>query len=153
MIEVSKRLYVGSLDDFHHQDAEAVVSATKTVHRRFIHARKEHPEYIVAERGSHLMLNWVDGPARLYEWSGPETFTRSLDFIQKHLVAGDRVLVHCDQGVSRSPTLALLYLAKRERSISNASFQAAAADFSALYPRYNPAGIADYVAEHWRKIT
>jgi predicted protein tyrosine phosphatase len=152
MKEVSNRLYVGGIDDFHHQDADTVVSATKTIHSRFVHAKRGEPEYIYAERDRHLMLNWVDGPAHLYTWSGPQTFNRALDFINRYHVLGDLVLIHCDQGMSRSPTLAMLFMAKRLGEIPNDPKGARAA-FTDVYPWYQPGGIYDYVRDHWEYIT
>ncbi|MHB8335737.1 MAG: hypothetical protein ACYDEH_12695 [Acidimicrobiales bacterium] len=46
----------------------------------------------------------------------------------------------------------LLYLAKRAGLISNDDFAAARRDFVALYSRYAPAGIGDYVSRHWAEV-
>ena len=96
-------------------------------------------------------MNWVDGAAYLYKWSGPETFIRVLDFVDnwtKH----KRVFIHCDQGLSRSPTLGLLYLSKRRNVIPSTSFYSANAEFQKIYPYYQPKGIGDYVNNHWEEI-
>lgn len=152
MIEVSKHLYVGGIDDFHSQDAGSVVSATKTVHSKFVGAQRGDPEYIVAVRPFHLMLNWVDGPAHLYTWGGPELFNQILDFVQESIIGrGEPCLVHCDQGHSRAPTVAMLYMAKRSREIPDDPHGARGA-FLDVYPRYQPAGIFEYVQRHWGEI-
>ncbi len=52
----------------------------------------------------------------MYDWSGPEVFVRALDFIDKWY-DGKNILINCDLGQSRSPTIALLYLAKREAEL------------------------------------
>jgi len=35
----------------------------------------------VGDINDNIALNWVDGAAYLYKWSGPATFNRILDFI------------------------------------------------------------------------
>ena len=50
-----------------------------------------------------------------------------------------RVLVHCNQRVSRSPGIGLLYLA-REGIIYNRTFEEALAEFEMIYPGINMAG-------------
>lgn len=146
-------IWVGNIRDYRKAKSLAILSACQTVHyerlgwnRRTVD--KDSPHYIILERGNHLSLNWIDGPARYYESGGLSVFSLVLDFIQENTP----ILIHCDQGKSRSATLGLLYLAKRARSISNASFEAARDDFRIIYPDYQPAGIADYVADNWKKI-
>lgn len=51
--------------------------------REFNKPDKNHPNYIVWEKDNRLSLNWVDGQAFLYNWSGPQTFIRVLGFIDK----------------------------------------------------------------------
>jgi len=87
----------------------------------------------------------------MYEWSGPEAFVRALDFIDKWYRTKE-ILINCDLGQSRSPSVALLYLAKRLQVIPGDSFANARAAFQGIYPGYMPSGIADYVSAHWREI-
>jgi len=47
--------------------------------------------------------------------------------------------LHCNQGMSRSPGIGLLYLAKEE-IIKNDSFQEALTEFEKIYPGINMAG-------------
>lgn len=144
-------LSVGDLDDYDRGGFLAYVSATKSVHKDVVGAERDHPDYIFKERPHHLILNWVDGPARLYDWSGPEMFTRVNDFIERHLASGNEVLVHCDQGLSRSPTLAMVYLSKRAGVLPE-GFMDAYHAFRSIYPDYQPGGILDYVKNHWDEI-
>ncbi len=155
------KLYIGSIDDIKRTDDEgwAFVHATQTIHykifnwnRKYNKPKKTHPNYIIHEKGSRLSLNWVDGGSHLYDWSGPETFIRVLDFIDKW-VKEKKVLVHCDKGQSRAPTIGLLYLAKRLKRIPNESFSSARDEFAKIYPNYLPGGIGDYVKEKWKEIT
>lgn len=135
----------------------AVVHATQSVHyplmgwdRRFNKPPKDHPNYIIWKDNNRLSLNWVDGGAFLYDMSGPETFMQALDFIDKHY-PDNKIMIHCDQGQSRSPTLAMLYMAKRLSAIPD-DFYGARNAFTQLYPGYAPGGIAEYVASHWSEI-
>jgi len=133
----------------------AVVNTAKSVHIEIMgwgqKPPRDHPNYIILEDGQLLSFNWVDGPANMYKWSGPDAFIQALDFIDMWLPTKS-VLINCDLGQSRSPTVALLYLAKRARTIDGTSFAHARQDFVKLYPRYAPSGIAEYVDAHWDEI-
>jgi len=157
---LNTNLYIDAMTDPHlinYQDW-AVVHATQTVHyklfgwdRKANKPNKNHPNYIYYEKDNRLSLNWVDGDASLYDWSGPETFIKVLDFIDKWIQT-KTVLIHCDQGQSRSPTLGMLYLAKRAKLIPYQSFELARTEFIKIYPHYSPSGIADYVKNKWDEI-
>lgn len=144
-------LFVGDLEDYDRWNYGAIVSATKTIHTDLVGHGKGDPHYLFRERPDHLIFNWVDGPARLYDWAGPEAFSRANDFIEEGLVRGP-VLVHCDAGLSRSPTVALVFMAKRAGILPSDSFEDARMAFKAIYPNYDPGGIAQYVREHWEEI-
>jgi predicted protein tyrosine phosphatase len=135
--------------------AWAVVNTAKTVHCEIMGwgnvTPRDHPNYLSYENEQLLSFNWVDGNAFLYKMSGPAAFTRALDFIEEWSKTKN-VLINCDQGQSRSPTVALLYLAKRLHVIPDGSFAEARAAFERLYPGYAPSGIADFVATNWDEI-
>ncbi|MCX5632289.1 MAG: hypothetical protein NTW93_01215 [Phycisphaerae bacterium] len=157
---LNTNLYIGAmadLDEINYQDW-AVVHATQTVHykifnwdRKFNKPNKNHPNYICYEKDNRFSLNWVDGEAHLFNWSGAGTFIKVLDFIDKWIQT-KTVLIHCDQGQSRSPTLGLLYLAKRAKLIPCQSFELARTEFVKMYPYYSPSGIGDYVKTKWEDI-
>lgn len=151
MFRLDGGLYVGNIFDYDSWRG-CTVSCTKTVHREIVgEQRPGDVEYLVARRPGHLILNWVDGPARLFEWSFQQgVFSEALDFIELNLRRGE-VLVHCDAGMSRSPTLSMLYLAKRGGVLPN-NFLGAAAEFRRLYPRWMRGGISDFVQRNWGQI-
>lgn len=160
MKSIHENLFIGNIDDYHNINLKdwAVVNATQSVHytimgwdRKYNKPPKDHPNYIKFIKDNRFSLNWVDGGSHLYDWTGVATFNEILDFIDKWIVKG-QVLIHCDQGVSRSPTLGLLYLAKRAETIPNGSFQEAYKDFIKIYPIYSPSGIAEYVSANWEKL-
>ncbi len=134
----------------------AIVHACKSpCHQRAIGYRGSlpptHPHYLVLERGLDLYLNIIDPPVPLFK---PALFSSFLAFAHLHWSAGARLLIHCNQGESRAPTLALLFLAKDLGVIRNNSFEAARVGFASLYPGYNPGiGIQRYLTEHWPEIS
>ena len=156
MIEVVPNLYVGSEQDeqqIRGAPGWFVVHACKEpYHRQALGysgraASKDHPEYLIARRPGRLILNLVDVDDVNY--IGAELVDAALAAIHER-IGSDKVLVHCNQGASRSPTIALLYLVKHTDTLSGLTIDAALAAFSALYPPYNPArGMADYARINW----
>jgi len=159
MIEVYPNLFVGNQDDYDfnvsRQEGWAVVHACKEpYHRQALGysgrgAPKTHPEYLVARRGNRIMLNIVDA-------DDPAFFAKSmidqaLDFIDEQLSNSQKVLVHCNLGESRSPAIALVYLAARRRALPTKSLEAAEQQFKQLYPAYSPKpGIRGHLKQYWR---
>lgn len=138
-----------------HDPEWALINTSKHMHATLVGVRSiqlsKHQNYLRLEREGLLSFNWVDGEAKMYDWHKPEAFICALDFIDTWRPLR-RVLISCDQGGSRSPTVGLLYLAKRARLIPAGDFAEARRDFVSIYPRYAPAGIANYVARHWDEI-
>lgn len=154
-------LFIGTMNDIAQTNDQdwAFVHATQSIHYKIFgwnrttnKPNKSHPNYIFYEKGNRLSLNWVDGAAHLYNWSGVETFNKILDFIEKWSNQR-KVLIHCDQGQSRAPTVGLLYLAKRLKIIPNDCFISAKNEFIKLYLNYSPSGIGNYVDNKWEEIS
>jgi len=154
MIEVHPHLFVGTETDCFYDERKdwAVIHACKSpCHQRKLGYRgslpQDHPNYLIYEENNHLFLNIIDPLTPLFK---PQLFMRSLDFIECH-IQERKVLVHCNNGLSRAPSIALLFLAKRARKISNGSFEEAVSDFRRFYPCYRPSkGIALYFLQNWR---
>lgn len=154
MFQVSENLFVGNENDcfFDEKAGWAVIHASKSPCHQTIIGYKgslppNHIYYLIYEKGPHLFLNMIDPPIPLFK---PELFTRSLDFIDKYIPTS-KVLLHCNQGESRAPSLALLYLAKRGKKITDENFLLAFNDFKKIYPYYQPGnGIATYLSQNWR---
>jgi predicted protein tyrosine phosphatase len=160
MIEVYPNLFVGNEQDYEsdvaNQDGWAVVHACKEpYHRQALGysgrgAPKHHPEYLVARRGNRLILNIVDADNPAF--FAPEMINAALDFIEQALARGQKVLVHCNQGQSRSPSIALLYMASRLDALPTSSLETAEREFRTLYPDYAPkSGIRGYLAQNWER--
>ena len=83
----------------------------------------------------------------------PPLFTEFLAFANKHWSQGRKLLIHCNQGESRAPSLAMLFLAKGVFSIPDTSYEVARLEFEKLYPRYNPGkGIETYFSKNWSQL-
>lgn len=156
MFEVYDRIFVGAEGTCRQGQGDlAVVHACKTpCHCRAVgysgSLSKTHPNYLVLERGNDLYLNMIDPDAPLFM---APTFTTFLKFAEEHWKEGRRILIHCNQGLSRAPSLAMLFLAKRRGAISNDSFDAAKHDFAAMYRAYSPGGgIVKYLRTHWVEL-
>lgn len=159
MIEVYKNLYVGNEQDYEQKvkgnEGWAVVHTCKEPYHRQIlgytgrGAPKDHPEYLFAERDNRLALNIVDA-------DNPEFFDKSMIdyamcFIFDKLEKNLKVLIHCNQGESRSPSIAMLYIAIYGR-IPNNTIEDAEKAFIQVYPKYNPKqGIRGHMGKFWNE--
>lgn len=151
-------LYVGSDDDFTEaaKRGYAVLTCAKDGphgHRSMLSysgmAAPKGPKYLHTEDGQHMALNLidVDDPAFIPE-AAIET---GLRFVHKHIMDGQCVLIHCNAGQSRGPTLALLFL----RTVGELpyGFPTAEKVFRSMYPDYRPAaGMRGFAREHWKKF-
>lgn len=169
MIEVYPNLFVGSGADLIYtddgnsgvKDGWYVISAAKDPwHREALAyktqaAPKDSPEYLLLVRGNRLILNLIDPPDPAYI---PDAIVRaSIDAISNALKAGEKALVHCNQGNSRAPTLALLWMRRcspMSHFLSRMDWDTAKAAFTELYPPYAPGkGMEEYARNHWIETT
>ena len=156
MIEVFSILFVGNeavASNVLHTSGWFIVHAGKEpFHRQALGytgrgAPKDHPEYLVAERDGRLALNLVDAPNPAY--IPKEAIDAALEAIHKN-ISQSKVLVHCNQGMSRSPTIALLYLLKHTQELKFESLSSVLEKFKALYPAYGPAGgMSGFIEKYW----
>jgi len=159
MREVYKNLYVGSQEDYEtgtfNDEWAFLLAAKEPWHRQALcytgrAAAKDDPEYLMAYRGNKLILNLVDAPKAIF--FSKEIIDAGLDFITLNLSIGKKVLVCCNLGESRSPSIALLYLIKHG-VIKGDTLEDCEAEFLKVYPEYNPgAGIRGFVEENWKHI-
>lgn len=156
MQEVYERLFVGSaLDCCTGPETLAVVHACKNpCHVRAVGYRgrlpREHPNYLVRQERFDLYLNIIDPDKPLFM---PPLFSSFSEFTGEHWDAGRAVLIHCNLGESRAPTLALLFLAKHVGAISKESYVRASQDFVPLYSACRPGlEIQTYMSQNWSQL-
>lgn len=143
-------MYVGGKDDLYltNEKEYAFIHATKSLF-------KEGDDRVLNEVNNHLYVNWVDSRDSKYfdyNGNGVYVFIKILDFIDKWI--GERkVFIHCDEGVSRSPSIAMVYMAKRKGAIRDKDHVFAKYDFTNIYCTYFAnKGIDDFLFRNWFKI-
>jgi len=161
MVKIHSNLYVGHQGDYEYQvqgkNGWAVVHACKEppFHRDLLGyktrgAPKDNPEYFFAERGNRLYLNLVDAPDPAY--IPKEVIDKALVFIHEKLAAGLKVLVHCNQGESRSPGIGFLYLLRHTDVLPKSLLDDALAKFRQIYSAFYPSGgISGFIAANWEE--
>jgi protein tyrosine phosphatase len=155
---LNTNLYLGSKYDLEQTNNSdwAFVHACKTSHvDRLGKQSSDSPYYIMFEEENHLYINWVDAPSpKMFDWQGKGVinFIKVLDFIDSQ-IKDKKVFVHCDQGQSRSPAVAMLYMSKRMKKIPQ-DFELSKIEFAKLYPDYfSGSGITKFIEQNWDLIT
>jgi len=159
MEKIYKNLFVGNELDCFYADKEewAVVHACKhPCHQNGVgysgNLNPKHPNYLIFERENHLFLNMVDMVKPLSHKFTEPIISTAFEFIEKH-IDSKNVLIHCNKGQSRAPSMALIFLSKREGAISNETYQTAREEFNKIYPNYLPGkGIETYLETYWNKL-
>ena len=156
MIEVHTSLFVGGEHDkasIRGHDGWYVIHACKEpYHRQALGytgraVAKDHPEYLVARRTGCLILNLVD--VLDVNYISSEIIDAALAAIHQN-ISSSKILVHCNLGLSRSPSIAFLYLAKFSDVFREQGYDDALLHFLKIYPPFAPAkGMADYVRLNW----
>lgn len=156
MVELINNLFIGSQEDYEYnvkrQSDWFVVHACKEPYHRILlgyksrSAPKNHPEYLIGKRENRLFLNIidVDNP----DYIPKVIIDAAMEFIESSLSSGNKCLVHCNQGESRSPSIGLLYLASK--GILANDFLTAEHEFRKIYPAYKPKnGIRRFLMNNW----
>ena len=161
MKEVHKNFFIGNdtdCDVCRSNPEFSIIHACKTCHQRALRYSgslpSSHPNYLILEDSPasierrNLYLNMVDMSNELLpEFTNP-IFKQAIAFINREIQT-KKVLIHCNLGMSRSPSIGLVYLAKTG-IISKKSFAEAVNEFVILYPRYSPGtGILSYMQYNW----
>lgn len=159
MIEIYPRLYVGTQDDFFDiaskDDQWWTVHAAKIpFHMHYVgygtQAAPKGPEYLYAQRGQNLALNFVD--ARTCDMIPREMIDYALKYIDDVLTYSPlpKVLLHCNVGCSRSPSIGLLFLKQHHTDFHNLSLLEAISKFKEIYPFFHPGkGVLEYLERNW----
>ncbi|PWW11210.1 MULTISPECIES: dual specificity protein phosphatase [Pseudidiomarina] len=157
MIEIHPNLFVGDEADasvaLKEGDWYIIHACKEPFHRQALGysgraVPKNHPEYLIARRDARLVLNLVDVPDPAY--IAKEIMDAAVEAIAEN-ISQKKVLVHCNQGMSRSPTIALLYFLKHTKELNTSSLVDIVESFKVKYPAYNPAGgVAGFVERYWQ---
>ena len=117
MKEITDNLFIGSQEDYElnvkfQPDWFVIHACKEPYHRQALGytgraVANTHPEYLIAERGNRLILNLVDVEDPKYIVK--EIIDKAILTIDEKIKA-KKILVHCNQGMSRSATIGLLYL-------------------------------------------
>lgn len=158
MKEVKENLFVGNGQDYDslkNDMAWSFVQAAKEPwHRNALGyagraAPKDHKEYLIVQRENRLILNMVD--ADVPDYFSPELFIAACRFIERELAKGKKVLVHCNQGESRGPAVALVFLAGIGE-FGNCDYKGAKAQFEKLYPFKPKNGVDKFLEKSWETL-
>ena len=106
--------------------------------------------YLTHKINNNLYLNIVDtDKEQKAEYMQP-IFSEAFRFIDSAINEG--VIIHCNEGKSRAPSIAMAYLAARGK-INNKSFAKAANAFVSLYDNYwVRKGLEMYFRNNWQYI-
>lgn len=153
--QAAPNLYFGNLAAAHHHclpDAAMVHACKHPCHQQAVGGStpldKMHPHYLHYEQDRHLYLNMIDPPTPLFRL---ESFSAFFAFADTHITQCPLV-IHCNQGMSRAPSLALLYMSKRLNLLPNDSYEAARKAFTAQFSYQPGAGIAEFLSRHWEVL-
>ena len=152
MTSVYERLSFGSDETCSplHYGSLAVVHACRTCFGRRVtddkDTQRDRPNYLTFEDGHHLYMDLIDWPKPEFEI---EIFFKFIEFVDRQIKERG-VLIHCNKGESRAPSLALLYMAKRLALLPNENYDLAAECFRQQFP-YSPSrGISSWLRQHWQ---
>ena len=158
MKEIYKNLFIGSDNDctnYFSNPEFSIIHACKTCHQKALYYSKSlpntHPNYLIFEKSSHLYLNMVDMPNEfLPKYTNP-IFKHTINFINRG-IQNRKILIHCNQGHSRSPSLGMIYLAIND-IITKESYAEAKVEFEKIYPEFAPGtGIMLYMQHNWNYL-
>jgi hypothetical protein len=97
---------------------------------------------------NELALNLVDADNPMY--FPDEVINAGLDFITERMAEGDVILCHCNMGISRSPSVAMLWMF--EHGFLDDEFRYAVPQFKQIYKDWCPGnGIWQYLKKRCDK--
>lgn len=152
MKQIYTNLYIGGDEDYEKvKDKEDwfVVRAAKEGsggHRDTLQykerAAPKDSNYYFVERPRKLILNLVDPPHE--SMVPPQVVDKALEFTRQHLEQKEKVLIACNQGFSRAPSLGLLMLYELGKLPTRSAFST----FRKLYPPYAPSsGMKSFIRQ------
>jgi hypothetical protein len=157
MKQLARNIWVGDDSECDHKTGWYIVHACKEpCHRRRLGykgkgAPKEDARYLFDEDENNLWLNLIDADNMSY--ISKEIIDKAIFCIRNAISEGKQVLVHCNMGLSRSPTLILLSLANT-KEYDELEFPWAILKFKEKYPDYSPAnGMREFAKKYWKEYS
>ena len=156
MIEVSKNLFVGNEDEYKQNrylmNEWRIIHACKEPYHREIMgytgraAPKQRGYHYVYDSKGDLFMNIIDGvPAQYYDFF---MMREAVLCAVKAFENNKKVFVHCNQGESRAPIIAMLIM--RTINKLTGSFQNSFFEFKKIYASINPSnGICEFASKNW----
>lgn len=147
MIEVATNIYMGNQTDFEnlrYTSGWSFLHCCKDpYHKELVgysgNLSSTNPDYAYKIIGHRMALNLVDMDfySANYLQFNKDMFENAFNFLDNQLRAGNKVLIHCNQGESRAPSLTMLYLA-RIGVLPRDNFLNTFIKFKMKYPIMNP---------------
>jgi hypothetical protein len=112
-------------------------------------AAPEGREHFVVKRGHLMALNMLDLDDPHYV--DPEMVQQGLDFAKEELLSGRKLLIACNAGQSRGPTMGLMFL----RSIGDMphAYLMSQRIYHTIYDAYKPSqGIEQFARSVWPNL-
>ena len=110
-------------------------------------AAPQGPDYLSVVKKNRMALNFIDTADP--NFIPIEMIETGLRYVNSQLRSGYKVLIACNQGHSRGPTTALLYL--RATGELQGNFIHSERIFRTLYPHYDPGiGARHFASTNWQ---
>ena len=113
-----------------------------------------HPDYALKRLGNEMALNLVDMDkfSPTYLDFNRKMFEVAFAFLDEYREKGYKILIHCNQGESRAPTLGMLYVS-RLGAYDYVGFDESVQRLRMVYPQYAPKNnIYQTVAALWQNF-
>ena len=150
LIDFEKDPYFAT-NHWHPLDWRILHVAKEPYHRKFVGykgraAPKDSDEYLIAIRGHRMALNLIDSPDPAC--IPIECIQAGVNWILGGMDLRRNVFVHCNMGVSRSPSLAMIAMARICEIPTD--LKGARAEFEKRYDRYMPGeGMSKFLEKNW----
>ena len=150
MIEIHNNIFVGNEQDYYSIQRDSgwgILHCCKSpFHQAMVgysgNLQSTHPNYAYIIQGNQMALNLVDmdifnAISVNYVEFNRNMFEQAFVFLDKQVAIGNKVLIHCNQGESRAPSLGMLYVARLGKW-NWADFETTMKEFVSIFPRYSP---------------
>jgi hypothetical protein len=101
------------------------------------------------ENAGSLTLNLLD--ARDPKYIPKEVIDKAISVINNNRRDSRKILIHCNLGLSRSPSISMLYLLKHTSVLRKDCLENTVIDFRKLYPQYSPGVGLQYFIDFYYK--